>query len=159
MCNSGVNVIIWCCDDIFCTEKVRSVFHLLISRFSCHISERKACFPPWDVSSSVFTNMDLWRGHCTHTSEIPQSVNAGYWIIRWPGGHHPWENAAISCFFFFFLTCVTSSLWTVTCSADSTDINTMSGVKDIQTRCAHTGMVLHPFTLKDKLKFQAVASL
>lgn len=29
-----------------------------------------------------------------------QNLSAGYWVIGWPGGHHPWENAAAKLFFF-----------------------------------------------------------
>lgn len=35
-----------------------------------------------------------------------QNLSAGYWVIGWPGGHHPWENAAAKL---FFLSCFQSS--------------------------------------------------
>lgn len=33
-----------------------------------------------------------------------QNLTACYWVIGWPGGHHPWENAAVKPFFSLFFS-------------------------------------------------------
>lgn len=50
------------------------------------------CLVAQTESVSCCLTWIFWDHTHTCTRTRTRSVNAGYWIICWPGGHHPWKN-------------------------------------------------------------------